>query len=107
MLQRMGHTVTIVTSSLEALRVFREHPESFDLLVTDLTMPEMTGSQLIRRLRETRSHLPVILMSGFNDAVIGGEDSLGEGATEFMGKPFSRTALAEAISRVLRRRVVL
>lgn len=107
MLQRLGHTVTIVTSSLEALDLFREHPESFDLLVTDLTMPGMTGRQLIRRLRETRPHLPVVLMSGFNDAVIDGEDSLGEGATEFLGKPFSRTTLADAISRVLRRRAVL
>ena len=107
MLRRLGHTVTSVTSSLDALRLFREEPDSFDLVVTDLTMPQMTGRQLIRRLREVRPNLPIILMSGFNDAANGGEDSEERYGTEFVGKPFSRTVLAEAIRRLLRSAAIL
>ena len=102
MLRRLGHTVTWVTSSLEALRLFLQQPLSFDLLVTDLTMPNMTGKELIRKIRDIQAGFPVILMSGFNDASGAAEDAGAAGPTEFIGKPFSRLVLADALGRVLR-----
>ncbi len=100
-LQRLGHIVTPVTSSPQALRLFLQDPDSFDLVVTDLTMPQMTGSELIREIRNIRPHLPIILMSGFND--VGGRSAEMQLAdVEFVGKPFSRSAFEDAICRALR-----
>ena len=67
MLERLGYEVRACTGSLEALEVFRSDPDSFDILVTDLTMPNMTGVRLARKLREIRHTLPVVICTGYSD----------------------------------------
>lgn len=66
MLERLGYTVTGFTSSLEALAAFQKAPQGFDLVITDQTMPEMTGEALSKELRQLRPDLPIILCTGFS-----------------------------------------
>jgi signal transduction histidine kinase/ActR/RegA family two-component response regulator len=104
MLQGLGYVVTSKTSSEEALRLFAEDPLRFDLVITDLTMPRMTGKELIVMLKQIRADTPVILASGFNDAGMSSQEMNALGIGEFVKKPFSRSVLAEAVDRVLGRR---
>jgi CheY-like chemotaxis protein len=66
MLKRLGYHVVGLTSSAEALQLFQNDPDRFDLLVTDQTMPDLTGDALAREIFEIRPDLPVIVCSGFN-----------------------------------------
>ena len=100
MLERLGYTVTAVTDSMEALRIFSEDPFQFDLVVTDHTMPTMTGEDLGKKIMSIRPDIPVILCSGFND-LISPENARAEGFREFVGKPFSMREGAQMIRRVL------
>jgi PAS domain S-box-containing protein len=68
-LRRLGYQVTACTSSSEALRRFSAAPDSFDLLLTDMQMPGMTGLALLRKVRQIRGTLPVIISTGFSDAL--------------------------------------
>ena len=101
MLQELGYLVTSTTSSTEALSLFTGAPHLFDLVVTDFMMPQMTGGELIVRLRQVRADIPIILTSGFNDQVITSEESRGLGVSEYIRKPFSGAILARAIRKVL------
>jgi CheY-like chemotaxis protein len=65
-LQDLGYTVTTRISGTEALKTFRENPGTFDLLITDLTMPEMNGKDLAAHVSEIRPGFPVILCTGFS-----------------------------------------
>ena len=67
MLNRLGYKVTSRTSSLEALELFRNKPDQFDLVITDMTMPQMTGDKLSTALMEIRSDIPIILCTGFSE----------------------------------------
>jgi two-component system, cell cycle sensor histidine kinase and response regulator CckA len=100
MLERLGYTVTAVTDSTEALRIFSEDPFQFDLVVTDHTMPMMTGEDLGKKIMSIRPDIPVILCSGFND-LISPENARAEGFREFVRKPFSMREGAQMIRRVL------
>ena len=104
LLRGLGHAVTSLTSSNEAIQLFLHQPESFDLVLTDLTMPQMTGKELIRRLRDIRPDIPAILMSGFQETPLEFEIEQTRSATDFLSKPFSRSDLANAIRSVLRKR---
>ena len=68
-LERMGYRVTIKTSSLEALELFKGNPEAFDLVISDMTMPHMTGDVLTRKLQEVRPGIPVIICTGYSEKV--------------------------------------
>ncbi len=89
-----GFAVTAFSSPLEALQCGLGAPDSFDLLVTDVVMPDLTGPRLAERLRARRPGLPVLLMSG--NPMTSVDDPL-------LPKPFSPDALVEAVQRVLRR----
>ncbi len=65
-LQRFGYHVTIRTSSIEALELFRSKPNGFDLVITDMTMPNMTGDKLAAELITIRPEIPVILCTGYS-----------------------------------------
>ena len=65
-LESLGYTVSSRTSSTEALALFKNKPESFDLIITDMTMPEMTGDQLAKEIKRIRPEIPVILCTGFS-----------------------------------------
>ena len=97
MLQRMGYEVIACRSGGEALAAFRREPERFDLVVTDQTMPQMTGVQLARELLSTRPELPVILCSGYNEAVVVDQARL-TGICGILAKPFSPRQLGETIA---------
>jgi signal transduction histidine kinase len=64
-----GYQVTTATGSLEALRMFKAAPHQFDLVITDLTMPKMTGLELSNRIRNLRADIPIILCTGFSEAI--------------------------------------
>ncbi len=65
-LERLGYKVTTSTSSLEALEAFRVAPGSFDLVITDMTMPNMTGDKLAAELIKIRPDIPVIICTGYS-----------------------------------------
>jgi len=99
-LSRLGYTVTATTSSLEALEYFRAEPGAFDLVVTDQTMPRLTGLDLIREIKKLRPKVPVILCTGFG-GLVGPEEIKSAGATEFVIKPFTTQQMTRLIRRVL------
>ncbi len=66
-LKTMGYEVNAVTDSLEALEIFKKDPLAFDLVLSDLTMPRMTGIQLMREIRKRRKDIPIVLTTGFSD----------------------------------------
>ena len=69
MLERLGYKVTARTSSIEALEAFRNNPNKFDLVITDQTMPNMTGKELAKELMAIRSSIPIILCTGFSEQI--------------------------------------
>jgi two-component system cell cycle sensor histidine kinase/response regulator CckA len=69
MLELLGYEVEARTSSVEALKAFRAAPSRYDLVLTDQTMPELTGDALVREIRRVRPEIPVILCSGYHDRV--------------------------------------
>ena len=100
MLERLGYSVVAKTSSLEALEVFKVHPDQFDLVITDQTMPHMAGVDLAKELMRIRPEIPIILCTGFSE-VISAEEAKTLGIREFLMKPFATRGLAETIRRAL------
>ncbi len=103
MLERLGYRVFPKTSSIETLEEFRREPEKFDLVITDQTMPKMTGMELVQKLMHIRPDIPIILCTGFNEKIT--EDhtkSLGIGA--LISKPVRVKEIALKIREVLNRK---
>ena len=99
MLSGLGYEVTTATSSKKAAELFRRRPDRFDLVITDMTMPKMTGLQLAAEIKKVRSDMPIILCSGFSD--ITPESLAVSGVREFVMKPFRLEKMAMTIRRVL------
>lgn len=99
-LERLGYKVDVYTRSLAAVRKFREDPDCCDLVLTDMTMPDMTGSELAREVMSLRPGLPVIMLTGFSE-VIDREKALQIGIREFLLKPVKKKVLAKVIREVL------
>ena len=99
-LERMGYQVTVRTSSVEALEVFKSDPEAFDLVITDLTMPNMIGTQLAKEIMTIRPNMPVILCTGFSEK-ISEEKASKIGFKGFLLKPIVKSDLSEKIRKVL------
>jgi PAS domain S-box-containing protein len=100
MLESLDYQVTPVPGSVEALSLFRNHPDEFDLIMTDQTMPAMTGDRLARECLQIRPDIPVILCSGYSEQ-ISEKKALHMGIRAYLLKPFSRRILAETIRKVL------
>jgi PAS domain S-box-containing protein len=100
MLERMGYNVTTRTSSIEALELFRARPVRFDLVITDMTMPNMTGIELAEELIRIRRDLPIILVTGFSETVTP-EKVKKLGIREFIMKPIISRDLGRVIRKVL------
>ena len=100
MLSGLGYRVTARFAPLEALEEFRRQPGDFDLLITDQTMPKMSGVQLIQEVRKIRPDLPVILCTGYS-AAIGEDSALGMGIRHFIMKPLTMRMLAEKVRKAL------
>jgi len=101
-LEELGYNVTAVTGSVEALKLYRENPGHFDLIITDHTMPFITGLELIEEIRKTSPSMPFILTTGFGD-LISDEKASEIGIKKLIKKPFKLYELAEVISSILNR----
>ena len=100
MLERLGYRVTMKMNSIEALTAFQDQPNAFDLVITDQTMPEMTGLDMARRLLQIRSDLPIILCTGYSSQV-SEEKARAYGFKGFAQKPVTRKDIAILIRKVL------
>jgi len=100
MLERLGYRVTTRTNSFEALVTFRKEPDAFDLVISDQTMPGMTGSELARRMLEIRPNLPIILCTGYSSAV-SEEEAKEMGITGFALKPLTKKEIGNLIRKIL------
>ena len=100
MLVPLGYEVTIRTSSVEALELFKARSDDFDIVVTDMTMPNMTGEALSREIMRIRPDIPVILCTGFSERITE-ESARAMGIRAFIMKPFVRNQLCLAIRGVL------
>jgi CheY-like chemotaxis protein len=98
-LQRLGYSVVSTTSSPEALKIFKDQPHQFDLVITDQTMPKMTGIDLSREIKRIRSDVPIILFSGL--ANIAEEKMKDNGISRYLTKPMSLPQLACAVREAL------
>jgi CheY-like chemotaxis protein len=100
MLERFGYSVDIKTSSPGALEVFSADPTAYDLIITDQTMPVMTGIQLSQEIRQIRPDIPVILCTGFSE-IIDEENFKSRGIDAFIMKPIVMREIAAIIRQVL------
>jgi PAS domain S-box-containing protein len=100
LLERLGYRVTTAVNSPEALEVFRSQPEAFDLVITDQTMPRMTGIDLAEEIMRIRPGMPVILCTGFSET-ISKKDIKTRGIRAFIMKPLTTKGMAEIIRHAL------
>ena len=99
-LESMGYKVTALTSSVETLKVFQAEPDGFDLVVTDMTMPKMTGAELAKNILAVRSDTPIVLCTGFSE-LIDEEMAKEMGIRDYIMKPVIMKDLAKAVRNVL------
>jgi CheY-like chemotaxis protein len=100
MLEQLGYAVTARTSSLEALTTFQNQPNEFDVVITDQTMPSMTGVNLAQQMLKIRPGLPIILCTGYSN-LINKEQAKNYGIKGFAMKPFSKKKIAVLLRQVL------
>jgi PAS domain S-box-containing protein len=100
MLERLGYHITARTSSIEALEAFRANPDQFDLVITDMTMPNMTGDKLAGEMIKIRSDIPVVLCTGFSE-IMSKERAASLGIMGFLMKPVVLKDLSKVIRKVL------
>ena len=100
MLSALGYRVTTQTNSLEALELFRANPEEFDLVITDMTMPRMTGLVLAEKMLSIRAGIPIILCTGFVSSVT--EEIIEKtGVKGLLAKPIVTNGIARTVRRIL------
>ena len=100
MLERLGYKVVCRTSSIEALELFKAQPGNFDLVITDMTMPNMTGDKLAAALMDIRPDIPVILCTGFSEQITQ-EKAQKLGIRKYVLKPMVMNKLARTVRGVL------
>ncbi len=98
-LENLGYRVTTRTNSIKALEIFHAFPDRFDLIITDMTMPDMTGDKVAQEIKLIRPDMRVILCTGFSEKVSGQENDLN--IDKFLMKPVDRAKLANVIRNVL------
>jgi PAS domain S-box-containing protein len=99
-LERLGYKVDATTSPIEALERFRSRPDQFDLVITDLTMPKMTGDKLVQEILNIRPDIPVILCTGFSEK-IDEKKANAIGAADYIEKPLDKRDFAFKVRKVL------
>ena len=100
LLTGLGYQVTAVTRPQEALRLIREEPDRFDLVVTDMTMPSMNGAQLVKSILDICPDMPVVLCSGFSE-LMNEAKARAIGVRQYVLKPVMRIEIAQAVRRAL------
>jgi DNA-binding NtrC family response regulator len=99
-LERLGYDVVGTSNPVEALETFRSEPGRFHLVITDLTMPHMSGIQLAKRVRHIKPGIPIILCSGFAGIKEKEESDVAD-ISDFVTKPIIKNDLARIVRRVL------
>ncbi len=104
-LENLGYKVTSVTNSDEALDMFKAQADKYDLVMTDMTMPNLTGIELAQYFMEIKPDIPIILCTGFSE-LINREKAIALGVREYVMKPIVRKELAIVVRKVLDGQVV-
>ena len=99
-LEGLGYQVVAASTATDALEIFRADPDSFDIIITDMTMPEMTGIELAMEITSLSPGIPIILCTGYN-ANISDDKAQEAGIVKIMMKPFARHEIAFAIRDML------
>ena len=100
MLESLGYKVTGRTSSIEALELFKTKAYNFDLVITDMTMPHMSGDELAKKMIHINPDIPIILCTGYSTQ-INQEQALSIGIQAFLSKPVPKLDYAKTIRRIL------
>jgi PAS domain S-box-containing protein len=100
MLEHLGYRVTVRTNSSDALNTFQSHPQDFDLVISDRTMPRMTGFELAQRIKSIRPDIPLILCTGYSDE-LEVEHAAALGINRMVMKPLGMNELADAVRSAL------
>ena len=95
-LEKLGYKITEKTSSRDALNTFKKSVDHFDLVITDMTMPEMTGVQLAKQILKIKSAMPIILCTGYSE-LINQEQAKAMGIKGYLTKPILKRDLAEMV----------
>ena len=100
MLNQLGYSVETKRDPIEALALVRSEPDRFDLIITDMTMPQMTGDKLAKEILSIRPDMPIILCTGFSEKI---DDKKAQalGIRKYIEKPLSSSDLSIAIRKVL------
>jgi len=99
-LELLGYRTTLFSTGSDAILAFRKEPDLFDLLITDMTMPKMTGVDLMNVMRTIRPAFPAILCTGFSE-LINKEKAIAGGFQDYLMKPILLDDLAQAVRAVL------
>ncbi|MBU0729387.1 MAG: DUF3365 domain-containing protein [Proteobacteria bacterium] len=97
-LRLIGCNVSAFTDSLEAFEAFKAEPDNFDIIMTDQTMPGLTGIELSRKILEMRPDIPIILCTGFSE-IVNEQQAKEQGVAEFIMKPLTIHSITEAVRR--------
>jgi len=88
------------SNAIEALETFRQQPRQFDLVISDLTMPHLTGFQLAEKIKQIKPDTPIILCSGFTSTATK-KQIKDSGVNDFITKPINKYELARVVRKVL------
>ncbi len=99
MLEDYGYSVTIMNDSIQAYETFKLNPESFDIIITDQTMPQLTGVQLAKKVNSIRPDIPIILCTGYS-SIVTEQDAIKAGVNRYLLKPFTAEKIALEIRSV-------
>jgi len=102
MLKALGYQTTIANSSQVGFDLFQKNPEQYQLLITDLTMPEMTGLELAERIHQINPDMPVIMVTGYGNRVKQ-DDKERAGITQLIGKPILLSEISQSVRNLLDR----
>lgn len=100
LLESLGYSVTAKSNGIEALELFKERPDDFDLILSDITMPDITGDKLAMEVMKIRPDIPIVLCTGYSK-LMSKEDALKLGIRAFIHKPFTLKDLAQTIRKAL------
>jgi CheY-like chemotaxis protein len=99
-LERLGYRVETRASAIDAIETFRADPRKFDLVISDMTMPKMTGDELAQKIKVIRPDIPIILCSGFSER-INAKAMAAIGVSAVLMKPMAYADLANTVRGVL------
>ena len=101
-MERPGYKVTSQTDSVKAPEIFRSNPNEFDLVITDYTMPKLTGLDFAWEIRRIRPAMPIVLYTGFGEKIT--PDSMKELGAELLTKRYVMKQIPEAVRKLLNAR---